>query len=63
MSGGKQTVERYITKFERPLDEVSREDRRPQASRGHHTSETGLVYALLAHAAGRLGQGFGLSAE
>ena len=37
------------------LDEVSREDRGPQALRGHLTSETGLVYTLLAHAAGRLG--------
>ena len=27
----------------------------PQALRGHLTSETGLVYTLLAHAAGRLG--------
>jgi hypothetical protein len=51
----KQTVDRYITEFERLLDEVSREDRGPQALRGHLTSETGLVYTLLAHAAGRLG--------
>ena len=28
---------------------------RPAALRGHLTSETGLVYTLLAHAAGRLG--------
>jgi hypothetical protein len=51
----KQTVDRYITEFERLLDEVAREDRGPQALRGHLTSETGLVYTLLAHAAGRLG--------
>jgi hypothetical protein len=51
----KQTVDRYITEFERILDEVAREDRGPQALRGHLTSETGLVYTLLAHAAGRLG--------
>jgi len=51
----KQTVERYIAEFERLLDEVAREDRGPQALRGHLTSETGLVYTLLAHAAGRLG--------
>jgi len=51
----KQTVDRYITEFERLLDEVAREDRAPQALRGHLTSETGLVYTLLAHAAGRLG--------
>ena len=51
----KQTVDRYITEFERLLDEVAREDRGPQALRGHLTSETGMVYTLLAHAAGRLG--------
>jgi len=51
----KQTVDRYIAEFERILDEVAREDRGPQALRGHLTSETGLVYTLLAHAAGRLG--------
>jgi hypothetical protein len=53
--GFKQTVDRYITEFERLLDEVAREDRGPQALRNHLTSETGLVYTLLAHAAGRLG--------
>jgi hypothetical protein len=51
----KQTVDRYITEFERLLDEVAREDHGPAALRGHLTSETGLVYTLLAHAAGRLG--------
>jgi chaperonin cofactor prefoldin len=51
----KQTVDRYIAEFERLLDEVAREDRGPHTLRGHLTSETGLVYTLLAHAAGRLG--------
>jgi hypothetical protein len=51
----KQTVDRYITEFERLLDEVAREDRGPSALRNHLISETGLVYTLLAHAAGRLG--------
>jgi len=51
----KQTVDRYIAEFERLLDEVAREDRGPAALRNHLTSETGLVYTLLAHAAGRLG--------
>ena len=50
----KQTVDRYITEFERLLDEVARDERGPQALRSHLTSETGLVYTLLAHAAGRL---------
>ncbi|MBS0528342.1 MAG: methyl-accepting chemotaxis protein, partial [Proteobacteria bacterium] len=51
----KQTVDRYITEFERLLDEVARDERGPVELRGHLTSETGLVYTLLAHAAGRLG--------
>jgi hypothetical protein len=50
----KQTVDRYITEFERLLDEVARDDRNPQALRSQLTSETGLVYTLLAHSAGRL---------
>jgi hypothetical protein len=51
----KQTVDRYIQEFERLLDEVARDERGPAALRAHLTSETGLVYTLLAHAAGRLG--------
>jgi hypothetical protein len=51
----KQTVDRYIAEFERLLDEVARDNRGPQELRSHLTSETGLVYTLLAHAAGRLG--------
>ena len=51
----KQTVDRYIAEFERLLDEVARDDRGSQALRGHLTSETGLVYTLLAHAAGQAG--------
>jgi hypothetical protein len=53
----KQTVDRYIAEFERLLDDVARDERGPSVLRGHLTSETGLVYTLLAHAAGRLGQG------
>jgi hypothetical protein len=51
----KQTVDRYITEFERLLDDVARDEPGPGVLRGHLTSETGLVYTLLAHAAGRLG--------
>ena len=51
----KQTVDRYITEFERLLDEVARDERGPAMLRSHLTSETGLVYTLLAHSAGRLG--------
>jgi hypothetical protein len=51
----KSTVDRYIAEFERLLDEVARDGRGPQELRSHLTSETGLVYTLLAHSAGRLG--------
>ncbi|RTL50807.1 MAG: hypothetical protein EKK40_11915 [Bradyrhizobiaceae bacterium] len=51
----KQTVDRYISEFERLLDEISRDDRGPAALRNQLTSEGGLVYTLLAHAVGRLG--------
>ena len=51
----KGTVDRYVAEFERLLDEVARDGRGPQELRNHLTSETGLVYTLLAHAAGRLG--------
>ena len=50
----KQTVDRYITEFERLLDEVARDERGASLLRNHLTSETGLVYTMLAHAAGRL---------
>jgi hypothetical protein len=51
----KQTVDRYIAEFERLLDDVARDERGPAALRSYLTSENGLVYTLLAHAAGRLG--------
>jgi hypothetical protein len=34
---------------------VARDERGPALLREHLTSETGMVYTLLAHAAGRLG--------
>ena len=49
----KQTVDRYISEFERLLDEVSRDDRGQVVARTYLTSETGKVYTMLAHAAGR----------
>jgi len=51
----KGTVDRYIGEFERLLDEVSRGDRGQQVARSYLTSETGKVYTMLAHAAGRFG--------
>jgi hypothetical protein len=49
----KQTVDRYIGEFERLLEEVSRDDRGQVVARTYLTSETGKVYTMLAHAAGR----------
>jgi hypothetical protein len=49
----KQTVDRYVGEFERLLDEVSRDDRGQMVARTYLTSETGKVYTMLAHAAGR----------
>jgi hypothetical protein len=49
----KRTVDRYIGEFERLLEEVSRDDRGQMLARTYLTSETGKVYTMLAHAAGR----------
>jgi hypothetical protein len=51
-----QTVDRYVAEFERLLDEVSRDDRGQVMARTYLTSETGKVYTMLAHAAGRFDQ-------
>jgi hypothetical protein len=48
-----RTVDRYIAEFERLLEEVSRDDRGQVVARTYLTSETGKVYTMLAHAAGR----------
>jgi hypothetical protein len=50
----KQTVDRYVGEFERLLEEVSRDDRGQVVVRTYLTSETGKVYTMLAHAAGRI---------
>ncbi len=50
----KETVDRYIDEFEQLLEEVSRNDRGQVVARTYLTSETGKVYTMLAHAAGRL---------
>jgi len=47
------TVEQYIHEFERLLEEVSRGDRGAAVVRNYLTSDTGKVYTMLAHAAGR----------
>jgi len=49
----RQTVEHYIHEFERLLDDVSRGERGPAVARSYLTSDTGKVYTMLAHSAGR----------
>jgi hypothetical protein len=49
-----ETVDRYTQEFERLLNDVARDDRDGTLVRTYLTSETGKVYTLLAHAAGRL---------
>jgi hypothetical protein len=52
----RQTVEQYIHEFERLLEDVSRGDRGAAVVRNYLTSDTGKVYTMLAHAAGRFDQ-------
>jgi len=52
----RQTVEQYIHEFERLLEDVSRGDRGAAVARNYLTSDTGKVYTMLAHAAGRFEQ-------
>jgi len=47
----RDAAHRYIEEFERLLAEVARD---PASQRGYLTSDTGKVYTILAHAAGRL---------
>ena len=51
----RETVDRYIDEFERLLEQVSRDNRGEALTKTYLTSDTGKVYTLLAHAAGRLG--------
>jgi hypothetical protein len=49
----KRTVDTYIDQFERLLAEVAGDDRDSLVARTYLTSDTGKVYTMLAHAAGR----------
>ncbi len=51
----RDTVDRYTQEFERLLSEVAREDRDGNTTSSYLTSDTGKVYTMLAHAAGRFG--------
>jgi hypothetical protein len=46
-------VERYLTEFERLLEDVSQDDPEEVIVRTYLISDTGKVYTMLAHAAGR----------
>ncbi|MCA3587987.1 MAG: kinesin, partial [Methylocystis sp.] len=47
------TIDRYIEEFERLLKDVAAEDRDGALARSYLMSDTGKVYTMLAHAAGR----------
>ena len=49
----RDTVDRYTHEFERLLNEIGPDDPDGALARGYLTSETGKVYTMLAHAAGR----------
>jgi hypothetical protein len=49
----RRTVDRYVTEFERLMEDVSRNDRDSKRTDAYLTSETGKVYTMLAHASGR----------
>jgi hypothetical protein len=49
-------VEQYIHEFERLVEDVARGDRGGAVARNYLTSDTGKVYTMLAHAAGRFDQ-------
>ncbi|TCA61486.1 hypothetical protein E0H62_35690, partial [Rhizobium leguminosarum bv. viciae] len=48
-------VDRYIGDFEKLLADVARTDPNRTVTQSYLTSDTGKVYTMLAHAAGRLG--------
>lgn len=51
----RSAVDRYISDFEKLLADVSRNDRDQMMTQTYLTSDTGKVYTMLAHAAGRFG--------
>ena len=50
----RRAVDRYMDDFQRLLEDVARNDRDNMVTRTYHTSDTGKVYTMLAHASGRL---------
>lgn len=53
--GFRSNVDRYITDFDRLLNEAEAKDPAGNLSTKHLTSDSGRVYLLLMHAAGRIG--------
>ena len=51
----RESVSRYVQEFERLLAKIGQNDRDGQQSRAAMLSDSGKVYMMLAHAAGRLG--------
>jgi hypothetical protein len=49
----RQTVERYLSEFEQLLEDLADDDPDQVVVRTYLTSDTGKVYTMLAHAAGR----------
>ncbi len=47
-------MDRYIADFENLLSDVARNDPDKTITQSYLTSDTGKVYTMLAHAAGRL---------
>lgn len=52
-SESRAAVDRYINDFEKLLADVARNDRDRVLTQSYLTSDTGKVYTMLAHAAGR----------
>lgn len=48
------SIDRYVAEFERLIEQVAGDDRGGGIARTYLTSDTGKVYTMLAHAAGRL---------
>ena len=51
----RESVDRYIDDFERLIADVSKNDRDNLMTQTYLVSDTGKVYTMLAHAAGRFG--------
>ena len=48
------TVDRYVQEFERILSQIQNDDPDDRVLRGYLGSDSGKVYTMLAHAAGRI---------